>query len=61
VGKDADLIFEVITTPGHRPDHCSYGLFNYKTKEKILFPGDIILGTPSVKTIINFNSHDRSL
>lgn len=38
----------VIRTPGHKSDHTSYGLTGLPSGEKILFPGDIILGSPSV-------------
>ena len=38
----------MIETPGHKEDHLSYGLLDKYNQEKILFPGDAILGSPSV-------------
>ncbi|TNV80661.1 hypothetical protein FGO68_gene4350 [Halteria grandinella] len=41
-------VIKPIETPGHRSDHCSYSLTNTSLKQKHLFPGDMILGSPSV-------------
>lgn len=51
LSEESNDYLEVIETPGHRPDHLSYGL--YTQQENILFPGDHILGTPSVSTNLN--------
>jgi len=47
------LELSVIETPGHKSDHLSFGLKIPKSDwhqfgESILFPGDMILGSPSV-------------
>lgn len=39
---------QAISTPGHRPDHLSYGLIITHDGKRILFPGDTILGSESV-------------
>jgi glyoxylase-like metal-dependent hydrolase (beta-lactamase superfamily II) len=41
-------MINVIKTPGHRNDHFSYGLTGLSNGKKILFPGDLILGSDSV-------------
>ena len=44
--KVDECVITAIETPGHRSDHNSYSL---KSKtQNILFPGDMILGSPSV-------------
>lgn len=45
---EPNLKLFVIETPGHKEDHLSYGLEDGNNDLKILFPGDAILGTPSV-------------
>jgi glyoxylase-like metal-dependent hydrolase (beta-lactamase superfamily II) len=50
-----DTAIQVIETPGHRSDHCSFSLKNASKKQNILFAGDMILGTPSVSLSRVFN------
>ena len=47
-GVKSKSILTCIETPGHRSDHCSFYLNNEKTEQNILFPCDMILGSPSV-------------
>eukprot|EP00347_Sterkiella_histriomuscorum_P009755 403340013 len=47
-GMEDDEIIEVMRTPGHRNDHCSYALKSQKHQQNILFSGDMVLGSPSV-------------
>ena len=44
---EPDLTLEVIETPGHKVDHISFSL-RHQQNQADLFPGDLILGTPSV-------------
>ncbi|CDW82984.1 beta-lactamase-like protein 2 [Stylonychia lemnae] len=51
IDEISDSLIRVIRTPGHRKDHCSFGFTSNVHKyglQNILFPGDMILGTPSV-------------
>jgi glyoxylase-like metal-dependent hydrolase (beta-lactamase superfamily II) len=39
----------VIETPGHRSDHLSFSISNSELSQHSLFPGDMILGSRSVR------------
>jgi len=43
---EPNLTIKAIETPGHKADHMSYML--EQNSQSLLFPGDMILGTPSV-------------
>jgi glyoxylase-like metal-dependent hydrolase (beta-lactamase superfamily II) len=47
-GVKSTSILTPIETPGHRSDHCSFYLKNEQLGQNILFPCDMILGSPSV-------------
>jgi glyoxylase-like metal-dependent hydrolase (beta-lactamase superfamily II) len=47
-GVKSTSILGSIETPGHRSDHCSFFLKNKDLEQNILFPCDMILGSPSV-------------
>jgi glyoxylase-like metal-dependent hydrolase (beta-lactamase superfamily II) len=53
VREDGNEVSEisVLETPGHRSDHSSFTLKNTIFKQNILFPCDMILGSPSVRIL----------
>ena len=46
---ESEAVLKIVETPGHKTDHISFILTDPKeAPHNILFPGDAVLGSPSV-------------